>query len=128
MTPHRYLEPSPRPLRLGCRTRSDRYAMRRSLILLAALIAVSGCAIASREEDAAIAPAYPPGSPYAPEASYAAAGYAGGADAPAQAHDSYCAEAVREAETASAQAAASGNARDARRAERAAGFARRDCR
>lgn len=108
--------------------------MRRSLVFLVWVLALPGCVTAPGDGEptaapaAAQDPAYPPGSPYAPEAPYAAAGYAGGADEPARPYDSFCAEAVREAEAASALALASGNARDVRRAERTARFARRDCR
>ncbi|SDB13858.1 hypothetical protein [Belnapia rosea] len=46
----------------------------------------------------------------------------------APAVDSYCAEAVGEAQDAAAVAAATGRGRDANRARRAEGYARRDCR
>jgi hypothetical protein len=88
------------------------------LATLAALGVLPGCVV--RTADAP--PAYPQASPYA------ASGYAtSGAPVAVQPVDSYCAEAVGEAQAAAAQAAVTGAARDANRAQRAAGYARRDC-
>ena len=69
-------------------------------------------------------PAYSQASPYAPGA-YAAAE---GATVVAPAPDSYCEEAVAEAQDAAAIAAASASPRDQGRARRTAEFAARDCR
>ena len=86
---------------------------------LAALGVLPGCVVRTVADTT---PAYAPASPYA------ASGYAySGAPVAVQPVDSYCAEAVGEAQAAAAQAAVTGTARDANRAQRAAGYARRDC-
>ena len=76
---------------------------------------------------------YAPASPYARPGyavtqPYAAQGYGYGAPAAARPYDSYCAEAVGEAQSAAAQAAITGTGMDAGRAQRTAGYAQRDCR
>lgn len=90
------------------------------LATLAALGMLPGCVVRTVAD--APPPAYPQASPYA------ATGYAySGAPVAVQPVDSYCAEAVGEAQAAASQAAVTGTARDANRAQRAAGYARRDC-
>jgi hypothetical protein len=82
--------------------------------MLAALLGLAACSV-ERVVDAP-PPVYSQTSPYAP----ATPAY--------QPTDSYCAEAVGEAQDAAAQASVTGRGRDVGRAERTAGYARRDCR
>ena len=94
--------------------------------LLVALGLLPGCVV-STTADAPPAYAAPPVA-YTQALPYAAPGYASsGAPATVQPFDSYCAEAVGEAQSAAAQAAVTGSALDVNRAQRAAGYARRDC-
>ena len=79
------------------------------LLLLALLL--SACTI---RREVSAPPVYSQASPYAAYATPAV-------------RDSYCAEAVEEAQDAAARATTTGSGHDARRAERAAAYARRDC-
>jgi hypothetical protein len=79
------------------------------LLLLAVLL--SACTV---RREVSAPPVYSQASPYATHATPVV-------------RDSYCAEAVSEAQAAAGRAAVSGGSRDANRAERAAAYARRDC-
>lgn len=92
----------------------------RHLPTLAAIAGLSGLSACTYYSET---PAYNPGaSTYAPAYAY------GGAPTVAQPYDSYCAEAVGEAQDAAAQAALTGTQLAINRARRAAGYAQRDCR
>ena len=84
------------------------------------ILGPSGC---TDQREVAPPPAYSQAPPYAPGV-YATA--PGSPPVTGPAADTYCAEAVAEAEAAAVQA--TGHARDAGRAERTARFAARDCR
>ncbi|MBX6743599.1 MAG: hypothetical protein IRY87_16315 [Acetobacteraceae bacterium] len=87
-----------------------------ALTVIAGLSGLSACTVYSET------PAYyPRASTYSPAYAY------GGAPAAAQPYDSYCAEAVGEAQDAAAQAALTGRQGDIARARRSAGYAQRDC-
>jgi hypothetical protein len=92
------------------------------LATLAALGLLPGCVVGTVDDTPAYAPAYSQASPYAAPA-YAYSG----APAAVQPYDSYCAEAVGEAQSAAAQAAVTGSSLDVGRAQRSADYARRDC-
>ncbi|MBV1796277.1 hypothetical protein [Siccirubricoccus sp. G192] len=109
---------------------------------LAALALLPACTVQTTADTPAYAPAYAQApysqAPvYAPASPYAQPGYAVtqpyqaqgyGAPVAARPYDSYCAEAVGEAQSAAAQAAITGTGLDAGRAHRTAGYAQRDCR
>jgi hypothetical protein len=81
-----------------------------ALAAIAALSGLSACAVYSET------PTYPSAQAYS------------GAPAEVQPYDSYCAEAVGEAQDAASQAALTGSQLAINRARRTAGYAQRDCR
>ena len=73
------------------------------LATIAALAGLSACTVRTTADTPAYPPVYSQAAP-----AYAAPGYAYGAPAAVQPYDSYCAEAVGEAQAAAAEAARSG--------------------